>query len=79
MCELEAPDYFKVPKRGQVEILKDEPPEEDRGQSNKPCGRAPHKHYPLWKRKTDMPSFPREELEDVVERWLEANREAERK
>ncbi|HEX9177884.1 MAG TPA: nuclear transport factor 2 family protein, partial [Mycobacterium sp.] len=26
-----------------------------------------------------MPSFPREELEDWVERWLEANREAERK
>ena len=25
-----------------------------------------------------MPSFPREELEDWVERWLEANREAER-
>ena len=22
MCELEAPDYFKVPKRGKVEILK---------------------------------------------------------
>ncbi|MBV8928359.1 MAG: ferredoxin [Mycobacteriaceae bacterium] len=32
MCELEAPDYFKVPKRGQVEILNDEPPEEDRDQ-----------------------------------------------
>jgi ferredoxin len=32
MCELEAPDYFKVPKRGQVEILNDEPPEEDRPQ-----------------------------------------------
>jgi ferredoxin len=30
MCELEAPDHFKVPKRGQVEILSDEPPEEDR-------------------------------------------------
>ena len=26
-----------------------------------------------------MPSFPREQLEDWVERWLEANREAERK
>ena len=26
-----------------------------------------------------MPSFPREQLEDFVERWLEANREAERK
>jgi ferredoxin len=32
MCELEAPDYFKVPKRGQVDILNDEPPEEDRAQ-----------------------------------------------
>ena len=64
MCELEAPDYFKVPKRGQVEILNDEPPEEDRARSNKPCGRAPRKHYPSEKRKTDMPSFPREELED---------------
>jgi ferredoxin len=32
MCELEAPNYFRVPKRGQVEILNAEPPEEDRGQ-----------------------------------------------
>ena len=32
MCELEAPAYFTVPKRGQVEILNPEPPEEDRGQ-----------------------------------------------
>lgn len=30
MCELEAPDYFRVPKRGQVEILDAEPPEEAR-------------------------------------------------
>jgi ferredoxin len=30
MCELEAPDYFSVPRRGQVEILKDTGPEEDR-------------------------------------------------
>ncbi|UUO02574.1 ferredoxin [Mycolicibacterium novocastrense] len=26
MCELEAPDYFTVPKRGKVEILDPEPP-----------------------------------------------------
>jgi ferredoxin len=32
MCELEAPDYFRVPKRGQVEILNSEPPDEDRDQ-----------------------------------------------
>ena len=30
MCEVEAPDYFRVPKRGQVEILDNEPPEEAR-------------------------------------------------
>jgi ferredoxin len=30
MCELEAPDYFRVPKRGTVEILDDEPPDEAR-------------------------------------------------
>lgn len=32
MCELEAPDYFKVPKRGKVEILSDSAPEEDRSE-----------------------------------------------
>lgn len=26
MCELEAPDVFRVPKRGAVEILDSEPP-----------------------------------------------------
>ncbi len=30
MCELEAPDYFRVPKRGAVEILDAEPPDEVR-------------------------------------------------
>jgi ferredoxin len=30
MCELEAPAYFKVPKRGQVELLNAEPPEDAR-------------------------------------------------
>jgi ferredoxin len=26
MCELEAPDYFRVPKRGKVEVIDSEPP-----------------------------------------------------
>ena len=30
MCELEAPDFFRVPKRGTVEILDAEPPEPGR-------------------------------------------------
>lgn len=30
MCELEAPDVFRVPKRGVVEILDPEPPDEMR-------------------------------------------------
>jgi ferredoxin len=41
MCELEASDYFKVPKRGQVEILNDEAPEEDRGQVEKAVWACP--------------------------------------
>lgn len=32
MCELEAPDYFRVPKHGTVVILDCEPPDEDRPQ-----------------------------------------------
>ena len=42
MCELEAPDYFKVPKRGQVEILNDEPPEEDRAPDRTSRVGVPH-------------------------------------
>ena len=30
MCELEAPDYFRVPKRGTVEILDALPPDSAR-------------------------------------------------
>lgn len=30
MCELEAPDYFRVPKRGEVEILDTAPPDSAR-------------------------------------------------
>jgi ferredoxin len=30
MCELEAPNVFKVPKRGTVEILDNEPPDDVR-------------------------------------------------
>lgn len=32
MCALEAPDYFRVPKRGVVEILDVEPPDDVRSQ-----------------------------------------------
>ncbi|MFY2862006.1 ferredoxin [Mycobacterium sp. THU-M104] len=32
MCELEAPDHFRVPKRGKVEIIDAEPPEDARGE-----------------------------------------------
>ncbi|MDT5136955.1 MAG: hypothetical protein QOD58_1217 [Mycobacterium sp.] len=30
MCELEAPDFFRVPKRSKVEIIDSEPPEDAR-------------------------------------------------
>ena len=32
MCELDAPDYFRVPRRGTVEILDSEPSDDARAQ-----------------------------------------------
>lgn len=41
MCELEAPDYFRVPKRGTVEILDDEPPEDARAEIERAVDSCP--------------------------------------
>ena len=41
MCELEAPDYFTVPKRGQVNIRNTEPPEGDRAQIERAVSACP--------------------------------------
>ncbi|BBY81809.1 ferredoxin [Mycolicibacterium pulveris] len=41
MCELEAPDYFRVPKRGKVEILDPEPPDEARAQVEEAVAQCP--------------------------------------
>jgi ferredoxin len=41
MCELEAPDYFKVPNRGPVEILNATPPEDARKQIDNAVNACP--------------------------------------
>jgi ferredoxin len=41
MCELEAPDYFKVPKRGKVEILDAEPPDDARDEIERAVDMCP--------------------------------------
>jgi ferredoxin len=41
MCELEAPDYFMVPKRGKVEILDAEPPEDARDEIERAVDMCP--------------------------------------
>ncbi len=41
MCELEAPDYFRVPKRGTVEILNQEPPEDARDEIERAVEECP--------------------------------------
>jgi ferredoxin len=41
MCELEAPDYFKVPRRGKVEILDSEPPEDARDEVERAVDMCP--------------------------------------
>jgi len=41
MCELEAPDYFTVPKRGKVEILHEEPPDDARDEIERAIDMCP--------------------------------------
>jgi ferredoxin len=41
MCELEAPDYFTVPRRGKVEILDSEPPEDARDEIERAVDMCP--------------------------------------
>ncbi len=41
MCELEAPDYFRVPKRGKVEIIDPEPPEDARDEVERAVDMCP--------------------------------------
>ncbi|OBA64950.1 ferredoxin [Mycobacterium sp. 1100029.7] len=41
MCELEAPDYFRVPKRGKVEIVDSEPPEDARDEVQRAVDMCP--------------------------------------
>jgi ferredoxin len=41
MCELEAPDYFRVPKRGKVEVLDAEPGEDARDEIDRAVEMCP--------------------------------------
>ncbi len=41
MCELEAPDHFRVPRRGKVEIIDPEPPEESRAEVERAVASCP--------------------------------------
>jgi ferredoxin len=41
MCELEAPDYFKVPRRGKVEILDTAPPDDARDEIERAVDMCP--------------------------------------
>jgi ferredoxin len=41
MCELEAPAYFRVPKRGKVEILDSEPGDEARDEVERAVDMCP--------------------------------------
>src|ERR1700730_3364259 len=41
MCELEAPDYFRVPKRGKVEIIDAEPPDDARDEVQRAVDMCP--------------------------------------
>ena len=72
MCELEAPDYFKVPKRGKVEILNRHRARRGSGRSRTSrvgLSHASTVHHGSGLRKdTPMPSLSREDLDKWVER-----------
>ncbi len=81
MCELEAPDYFTVPRRGKVEILDAEPPDDARDEIERAVEMCPTQA--LFIKEKDlregmpMATFERAQLDDWVERWLQVNRDAE--
>lgn len=53
MCELEAPDYFRVPKRGKVEILDPEPPEDARAEVQNAVDMCPTQALIIRERESD--------------------------
>ncbi len=77
VCESEAPDVFEVSKDGVLTVLDESPPD------RRPQGRRRGREVlpdpcPDDRGGRDlMPAFPREELEEMVERWLQANKDAE--
>ena len=77
MCELEAPDVFAVPKRGVVEILDSEPPDDIREDVERAIEMCPTQAISTQReRRLTMASSPKQ-LDDWVERWLQANKDAE--
>ena len=76
VCESEAPAVFTVSKKGVLEVLDESPPEDaavpgrgGREVLSHPCADG--------SRRTDVPAFPYEELEEMVQRWLDTNRRAQ--
>ena len=76
MCELEAPDYFAVPKRGKVEILDSEPPDDVRDDVERAVEMCPTQALSIKEKETDNGVIIRtRRLDDWVERWLQANKD----
>ena len=73
MCELEAPDFFRVPKRGKVEIIDSEPPEDARDEVERAVEMCPTQALFIKEKeglRTMASHSTRRQLEDWVERWL---------
>ncbi len=53
MCELEAPDYFRVPNRGKVEIIDPNRRRTPATRSSGPSNHALPEHYSSQRKKTE--------------------------
>ncbi len=62
-CEMEAPDYFRVPKRGQVEILNDEPPDSARDEIERAVESCPTRALSI-RELPDPPTHENQEKEE---------------
>jgi ferredoxin len=63
MCEVEAPDYFTVPRRGKVEILDATPPEDARAEVDQAVWACPTRALSIKETRGQERSDPGKEKE----------------
>jgi ferredoxin len=75
ICEGEAPELFSVTKKGELTVVSEEPSEKQRAGVEQAVRHCPTLALSI--RGFEVSGYRRQELEEMVERWLVANRRGE--